>query len=109
MNVVFGKLNSQLITAGSLAERDGADFPDVCRYYLGRVGEGFGIGFSVVTLLGAAIVYWVLMSNFLYNSVTFIYGETRFQRWFCCRLRATTIDCVLTSWDLNLMVNPVRR
>lgn len=26
-------------------------------------------------LLGATIAYWILMANFLYNSVNFIYGK----------------------------------
>ena len=29
--------------------------------------------FSVLAVLGAAIVYWVLLSNFLYSTVSFIY------------------------------------
>ena len=31
--------------------------------------------FSALSLLGASAVYWVLMSNFLYHSVKYIYGE----------------------------------
>ncbi|KAF2366819.1 Amino acid transporter transmembrane domain [Trinorchestia longiramus] len=34
----------------------------------GRVVEGGAIIFSIITLLGALVVYWVLMSNFLYNT-----------------------------------------
>ena len=60
---------------GTLGEQEGIDFPDVCRYWLGRWGEYVGIAFSIITLLGAAIVYWVLMANFLFNSVEFIYGK----------------------------------
>ncbi len=56
-------------------ETENLDFPDVCRHWLGRWGEYVGIIFSIATLLGAAIVYWVLMANFLYNSVKFVYGE----------------------------------
>jgi len=29
--------------------------------------------FSVLTLLGASIVYWVLMSNFMFHTVDFIH------------------------------------
>ena len=32
-------------------------------------------GFSVLAILGAAIVYWILMSNFLFNTVQFIHDE----------------------------------
>ena len=28
-----------------------------------------------MAILGAAIVYWVLMSNFLYSTVVFVHGE----------------------------------
>ena len=31
---------------------------------------------SVLAILGAAIVYWVLMSNFLYSTVVFVHGES---------------------------------
>ncbi|XP_074640915.1 neutral amino acid transporter 9-like isoform X2 [Tubulanus polymorphus] len=51
------------------------EFSDVCRYYLGKWGELAGIFFSVATLLGAMIVFWVLMSNFLFNTVSFIHDK----------------------------------
>ncbi|XP_064624840.1 neutral amino acid transporter 9-like [Lineus longissimus] len=51
------------------------EFSDVCRYYLGKWGEVASVFFSLFALLGAMIVYWVLMSNFLYNSVVFIYHD----------------------------------
>ena len=39
--------------------------------------------FSVLAILGAAIVYWVLMSNFLYSTVVFVHGETdKIGSWF---------------------------
>ena len=31
---------------------------------------------SVLAILGAAIVYWVLMSNFLFSTVAFVHGES---------------------------------
>jgi sodium-coupled neutral amino acid transporter 9 len=31
--------------------------------------------FSLLVLLGAVIVYWILMTNFLYHSVDYIYGK----------------------------------
>jgi len=51
------------------------EFSDVCRHFLGRPGEIAAVVVSVVALLGGAIVYWVLMSNFLYNTVLFIYSK----------------------------------
>ena len=55
------------------------EFSDICRYYFGRVGEYVSVAFSLIALLGAAVVYWVLMSNFLYHSVKFMYGASRSQ------------------------------
>lgn len=49
------------------------DFSDVCRSLLGRWAEWASTIFSISSLLGAIIVYWVLMSNFLYNTGTFIH------------------------------------
>ncbi|XP_045120971.1 sodium-coupled neutral amino acid transporter 9-like [Portunus trituberculatus] len=40
---------------------------------LGRITEGLSVTFSVLTLVGAQVVYWVLMSNFLYNTGEIIY------------------------------------
>ncbi|XP_033637139.1 sodium-coupled neutral amino acid transporter 9-like isoform X2 [Asterias rubens] len=60
----------KLESGGKLVE-----FSDVCRAYLGRWGEYTAIFFSLSALMGAMIVYWVLMSNFMYSSVSFIYGH----------------------------------
>jgi len=51
------------------------EFSDVCRQYLGRWAEGLAFVSSLLTLLGGMIVYWILISNFLYNIVLFIYGK----------------------------------
>ncbi|XP_076650419.1 sodium-coupled neutral amino acid transporter 9 homolog [Halictus rubicundus] len=45
------------------------------RVYLNRWAEYIAQSFSITVLLGATIAYWVLMSNFLYNSVNFIYDS----------------------------------
>ncbi|KAM9840977.1 neutral amino acid transporter 9 [Aulostomus maculatus] len=50
------------------------EFPDVCKYYFGKFGQWSSLVFSMVSLIGAMVVYWVLMSNFLYNSGQFIYN-----------------------------------
>ncbi|KAJ1349136.1 hypothetical protein KIN20_004590 [Parelaphostrongylus tenuis] len=49
------------------------EFSDVCRYFLGKSGEYLSVTFSVVVLLGGIMVYWVLMSNFLYYTGSIIY------------------------------------
>lgn len=46
----------------------------LCRDLLGKWAEILAKIFSVVVLLGADIVYMILMSNFLYNFVYFVYG-----------------------------------
>merc|ERR1719285_1328779 len=51
------------------------EFADLSGLILGRWAELVATTFSVLALLGAAIVYWVLMSNFLYNTVQFIYDS----------------------------------
>ncbi|OCT98715.1 sodium-coupled neutral amino acid transporter 9-like [Xenopus laevis] len=50
------------------------EFPDVCQYYFGSFGRWSSLLFSLVSLIGAMIVYWVLMSNFLFNTGKFIYN-----------------------------------
>ncbi|XP_076065824.1 neutral amino acid transporter 9-like [Oratosquilla oratoria] len=53
------------------------EFGPLCRTLfpgiIGKVAEGLAVIFSVLTLVGALIVYWVLMSNFLYNTGEIIY------------------------------------
>ncbi|XP_077291959.1 neutral amino acid transporter 9-like [Arctopsyche grandis] len=44
---------------------------DLCRILLGRWAEVIAQIFSVIVMLGANIVYWVLMTNFLYYSVNY--------------------------------------
>lgn len=51
------------------------EFPDVCKYYFGRFGQWSSLIFSLVSLIGAMVVYWVLMSNFLFNTGKFIYNH----------------------------------
>lgn len=48
---------------------------DLSRIYLGKWAQYIAKIFSIAVLLGATIAYWVLMANFLYNSVNFIYGK----------------------------------
>ncbi|XP_021795060.1 sodium-coupled neutral amino acid transporter 9 isoform X3 [Papio anubis] len=50
------------------------EYPDVCRHYFGSFGQWSSLLFSLVSLIGAMIVYWVLMSNFLFNTGKFIFN-----------------------------------
>lgn len=47
----------------------------MCKYYFGRFGQWSCLFFSMVSLIGAMVVYWVLMSNFLFNTGKFIYSK----------------------------------
>jgi len=49
------------------------EFSDVCKKHLGKPGEVIAVLFSLAAIAGTAIVYWVLMSNFLYYSGTYIH------------------------------------
>jgi len=52
-----------------------SEFSDLCGLVLGKWAELIATIFSVLAILGAAIVYWVLMSNFLYNTVEYMYDS----------------------------------
>uniref|UniRef100_A0A914URW5 Amino acid transporter transmembrane domain-containing protein n=1 Tax=Plectus sambesii TaxID=2011161 RepID=A0A914URW5_9BILA len=52
-----------------------AEFPDICRYFWGRRMERFATSFSLVALFGGVIVYWILMSNFLFGTGTVIHDS----------------------------------
>ncbi|XP_052689089.1 sodium-coupled neutral amino acid transporter 9-like [Crassostrea angulata] len=54
----------------------GIDFSDVCHMILGRWAQVLAVVSSLLTLLGGAIVYWILLSNFFFNVVNFIYHHS---------------------------------
>ncbi|OXB55698.1 hypothetical protein ASZ78_000735 [Callipepla squamata] len=58
----------------ALIDTSNWEFPDVCKYYFGSFGQWSSLLFSMVSLVGAMVVYWVLMSNFLFNTGKFIYN-----------------------------------
>ncbi|WKY02422.1 hypothetical protein Q1695_016017 [Nippostrongylus brasiliensis] len=49
------------------------DFSDICRHHFGRIGAIVAQFFSITVLIGVVIVYWVLMSNFVYFSGNLLY------------------------------------
>lgn len=49
-----------------------SEFPELCGLLLGRWAEWLASTFSIIAILGAAVVYWVLMSNFLFNTVNYV-------------------------------------
>ncbi|CAJ0584812.1 unnamed protein product, partial [Mesorhabditis spiculigera] len=50
-----------------------AEFSDVCKYLFGKPGEIVAVLFSIAVLLGGVMVYWVLMSNFLFYTGNVVY------------------------------------
>jgi len=66
------------VSMAGLKGNENIDFSDVCRHYLGRWAEILSVIFSLFALLSGAVVYWVLMSNFLFHTVTFIHGLSPF-------------------------------
>ncbi|XP_063720806.1 neutral amino acid transporter 9-like isoform X2 [Symsagittifera roscoffensis] len=48
------------------------DFSDVCQHYLGPVGKWAAVICSLLAIVGAMFAYWILMTNFLYNDISFI-------------------------------------
>ncbi|CAO2592596.1 Sodium-coupled neutral amino acid transporter 9 [Lemmus lemmus] len=73
------------------------EYPDVCKYYFGSFGQWSSLLFSLVSLIGAMIVYWVLMSNFLFNTGKFIFN-------FIHHINDT--DTILRTNDSNPVICP---
>ncbi|XP_053513202.1 sodium-coupled neutral amino acid transporter 9 isoform X3 [Artibeus jamaicensis] len=57
------------------ADTSAWEYPDVCQHYFGSFGQWSSLLFSLVSLIGAMVVYWVLMSNFLFNTGEFIFNS----------------------------------
>ncbi|EDV22080.1 uncharacterized protein TRIADDRAFT_29062, partial [Trichoplax adhaerens] len=51
------------------------EFIDICHQLLGRWGQFTAAFFSIIVLIGASVVYWIFMSNFLFNFVHYIYSN----------------------------------
>lgn len=49
------------------------DLAVLCKRLLGRSAQVIAVVFSALTILGALVVYWVLMSNFLYHTVDYFH------------------------------------
>lgn len=54
------------------------DFSKVCEHYLGLPGKVLCFFASILSLLGALVVYYVLICNFAFNIGSFINGEFNF-------------------------------
>ncbi|XP_042145149.1 sodium-coupled neutral amino acid transporter 9 [Ixodes scapularis] len=51
------------------------EFSDVCRHLLGPWGERLAMAFSLLPLLGACVVFWVLMATFLSGTALFLHSH----------------------------------
>ncbi|XP_057300246.1 neutral amino acid transporter 9-like [Hydractinia symbiolongicarpus] len=51
----------------SIEKKDSIEFVDICEIYLGPLGKYVSLIVGVAAFVGAVVVYWVLMSNFLYK------------------------------------------
>jgi len=60
---------------------------ELSRIYLGKWAEYIAKIFSIAVLIGATVAYWVLMANFLYNIVNFIYGKDSRCNHMCMRMQ----------------------
>ncbi|KAL3271506.1 hypothetical protein HHI36_021988 [Cryptolaemus montrouzieri] len=50
------------------------EVPELCKLLLGSWAEMLAKVFSMIVLIGANIVYWILMSNFLFNLVSSLHA-----------------------------------
>ena len=57
------------------------EFSDVCRHFVGPKFAKAAVIISLMTLLTAAIAYWILMSGFLFEIGISIKGEVTLK--FC--------------------------
>lgn len=65
-------VNSHMI----LENKDSIEFVDICEIYLGPLGKYVSLIVGVAAFVGAIVVYWVLMSNFLYKVGKFAHGRS---------------------------------
>ncbi|KAK9880678.1 hypothetical protein WA026_011914 [Henosepilachna vigintioctopunctata] len=63
------KVNEKHSVSGERCE-----VPELCKLLLGSWAELLAKVFSMIVLFGANIVYWILMSNFLFNLVSSLHG-----------------------------------
>eukprot|EP00047_Mylnosiga_fluctuans_P024926 m.176149 g.176149 ORF g.176149 m.176149 type:complete len:529 (+) comp9957_c1_seq2:2131-3717(+) len=93
-----------VIRSGEGGRLNGEDveFADVCRYYLGQRAYYIAIVFAIATFVGASIVYWVLMSSFLYNTINYFHDPSAQEGHSVIFHNATsnaTIPSFTTKWD----------
>ncbi|RWS07974.1 sodium-coupled neutral amino acid transporter 9-like protein [Dinothrombium tinctorium] len=65
-----------IIKLPKLINENCLEFSDACYFIFGRWAQIVCTFASLLTLFGTCIVYWILMSNFLFNIVSYVYEST---------------------------------
>ncbi|CAL8072977.1 unnamed protein product [Calicophoron daubneyi] len=69
------KTTEDLRIIRDIPKRQFLDFGDACEYHLGKAGRMVALIFSQLALAGAVVVYYVLLTNFLFYTGDFIYHK----------------------------------
>ncbi|CAH8579507.1 unnamed protein product [Dicrocoelium dendriticum] len=77
------------------------DIADASEYHFGKAGRIIALVFSQVATIGASIVYYVLLSNFLYNTGEYIFRSATHQF-------PTTPTIIVNGREINNMLCPSR-
>ncbi|CAG9788521.1 unnamed protein product [Diatraea saccharalis] len=64
-----------LLRVNSYHGSDSCEVPALCHALLGRWAAVVAHTFSLLVLLGANVVYWILITNFLYFTVNYFTGK----------------------------------
>ena len=51
------------------------EFQTLCAHYIGPTADYICQISSLLAVMGAALVYWILMSNFLYQTLQYLIGK----------------------------------
>ncbi|OXU28233.1 hypothetical protein TSAR_009644 [Trichomalopsis sarcophagae] len=78
---------------------------ELSRAFLGSWAEHMAKIFSISVLMGANIAYWILMSNFFYNSVNFLYDIIAGIPVLPDTYNRTDGDLLCPKYELNGTVN----
>ena len=78
------------------------EFPQLCGKLVGKPWEYICSVFSILAVQGAAIVYWVLMANFLYYTVEYVIQSINGSPSHSQSSNASVIDVICPSNPSNI-------
>ncbi|RWS27008.1 amino acid permease F13H10.3-like protein [Leptotrombidium deliense] len=79
------------------------EFGDACYLIFGRWAQIVCIFSSLVTLIGTCVVYWILMSNFLFNVVDYVYDFETSNQSFVIRVNGNEdVFCEQKAQSVNI-------